>query len=115
MKKVFDKVVAALAAVRDSALWALLGKKLMVILAGLALNAIHAKFPELPLPSTDVLVQLIMAFLACHTLTDVVAILKGAAAKQLAMQGLSAALDKFKGGAPAEALKMLEDLVKDAK
>ena len=115
LKKLLDLALKALAAVRDSALWAFMGKKLIVIAVGLVLGSIKAKFPEAPLPNQDLLVELVMAFLGCHTLTDVVAILKGASAQKLVAEGLTAALVKFKAGDHGAAVGLLEDLVKGLK
>jgi hypothetical protein len=103
MKEIFQK------------LFDVFGKKLIVIIVGLALGALKAKFPNAPLPNQDLLVQLIMAFLACHTLTDVIAVLKSGAASGIAADELTKALDKFKANDSTGALAMLEDMVKSAK
>jgi len=52
------------------------GKKLAVVAFGLAMSAVQTAHPNWPLPSADLTRDLVEAFLACHTLTDVVAIIK---------------------------------------
>lgn len=71
MKTIKDKVGDTGAAVLGS-----LGKKLAVIIVGLILNAIQAKHPDWILPDPQLVKDLVYAFLGCHTLTDVAAILK---------------------------------------
>lgn len=53
-----------------------LGKKVLIALVGIVLSALHARYPELPLPSDELIVDLVLALLAAHTLTDVAAVLK---------------------------------------
>lgn len=61
-----SKVLALLAGFARSA-----PRKLLVLAATVALAAIRAKHPDWALPDADFLVDVALAFLACHTLTDV--------------------------------------------
>jgi hypothetical protein len=58
--------------------WGWFGKKLIVTLVGLVLASLKAQHPDWPLPSEDLVKDLVLAFLAAHTLTDVVAVIKTA-------------------------------------
>lgn len=61
-----------------SKMWGWFGKKLVVAIVGLVLAAIKAQHPEWPLPSEDLVRDIVLAFLAAHTATDIVATFKTA-------------------------------------
>jgi hypothetical protein len=58
------------------------GKKLTYALLTLAIEAVlgflRSRFPDITLPSTDQILALGAGLIACHTLTDVTAIIKDA-------------------------------------
>ena len=57
-------------------LWGWFGKKLIVVIVGLVLNSLKQMHPEWPLPDAGLVKDLVIAFLACHSATDIVAVLK---------------------------------------
>ena len=59
-------------------MWGWFGKKLVVMIAGLVISTLKASHPDWPLPSEDLVRDLVLAFLAAHTLTDVTALIKTA-------------------------------------
>ena len=61
--------------------WA--GKKLIIALAGYFLTAIKTAHPDWPIPSEEFTLDVILALLTAHTLTDVTAILKTAGKEAL--------------------------------
>ena len=56
--------------------WA--GKKLVIALAGYLLTAVKSSHPDWPIPSEEFTLDVILALLTAHTLTDITAILKAA-------------------------------------
>lgn len=56
--------------------WA--GKKVIMALVGLGMTALKTAHPDWPLPSEEFTVDLTLALLTAHTVTDVVHILKTA-------------------------------------
>jgi hypothetical protein len=53
-----------------------LGKKVLIAIVGLALSALRVRYPDLALPSDELIVDIVLALLAAHTLTDVAAVIK---------------------------------------
>lgn len=64
-------------------IWQTMGKKVVIVLAGLVLDWLRAKFPGASLPSTDTIREAVAALLGAHTLTDIVAIVKTKALEQM--------------------------------
>lgn len=56
--------------------WDWAGKKLIVTLAGLIIASLKAAHPDWPLPSEEAVTQLVVAFLAAHSATDIMYLLK---------------------------------------
>ena len=59
-------------------IWGWFGKKLVVVIVGLVVASLKAQHPDWPLPSEELIKDLVVAFMACHSLTDIVAIIKTA-------------------------------------
>lgn len=53
-----------------------LGKKVLIGLVGYVVVYLQGKFPDMQLPSADLVKDLVAALLVTHTLTDIVALLK---------------------------------------
>jgi hypothetical protein len=49
-------------------------RKVVYVVVGLAIAALESAFPSAPLPSVDLVTDLVLGLLATHTLTDVVAL-----------------------------------------
>ena len=68
-----------------SRIWAAVSRKALYVVVGAALEAARFKWPGLPLPSTDFVIDAVLALLAAHTVTDVVALI-GATVQGYALQ-----------------------------
>jgi hypothetical protein len=67
----WDKLKAFLTVVLFNVLKLAGSRKLLYVIVAGALVVAKAKFPEWSLPDADLVVDLVLALLACHTLTDV--------------------------------------------
>ena len=66
-------------------LWKVVGgRKMLLAIAALAMSALRSRYPDAPLPSDDFVFDLVVAFYAAHSATDIASILKSAAAEYAA-------------------------------
>ena len=66
------------------------GKKMLVWFVSLTASALRSKFPDLPVPSDEFLIDLGLAYLAAHSITDVAHISKTAVLEFLAGRAVQA-------------------------
>lgn len=59
-------------------MWDWFGKKLIVVIVGLIISTLKTQHPDWPLPSEEMVKDLVTAFLAAHTMTDITYIIKTA-------------------------------------
>lgn len=52
------------------------GRKFLAMIVGLVLASLKAAHPDWPLPSEELVLDLVLAFMACHSVTDIFAIMK---------------------------------------